>query len=208
MYLLDVNVLLAFWYCDHTAHLKVTQWIRDVEFLNPGIELFKTCSIVELGFIRVASGPAGFAETVEGARSDLREAKAALGAALLSDEVEGDRQPTWVTKSRQTTDGHLLELAGQHKMRLATLDRGIPGAVVIPIHTSEVREPTYARYLEMTTEDPPENLIYDENEVPVPGYPYPRWMIDPETGYPCVRSRLGVPKITSEEVREMLKDFP
>jgi hypothetical protein len=103
-----------------------------------------------------------------------------------------------------------LQLANHHRIRFATLDAHIPGAELIPHEylPSEVREPTYARYLEMTTEDPPENLIYDENEVPVPGYPYPRWMIDPETGYPCVRSRPGVPKITSEEVREMLKDFP
>jgi hypothetical protein len=37
-----------------------------------------------------------------------------------------------VTKSTQTTDGHLLELARTHQAQLATLDTGIPGALLIP----------------------------------------------------------------------------
>jgi hypothetical protein len=32
----------------------------------------------------------------------------------------------------QTTDGHLLELARTHQAQLATLDTGIPGALLIP----------------------------------------------------------------------------
>jgi predicted nucleic acid-binding protein len=202
MYLLDVNVLLGFWYCDHTAHQRVAEWIRDVEFLNPGVDLFKTCAIIELGFIRVASGSAGFAETVEGARADLLEAKATLKATLLNDDVAGDRQPYWVLKSGQTTDGHLLELARRYKMRLATLDRGIPGAVLIPAYTDGVREavPEEGRFVSF------EN--YTGEPGTIPREPDPRWTIDLKTGFPCVRATPGVKKITTEDVKRWLEDFP
>ena len=40
--------------------------------------------------------------------------------------------PSWVKKGKQVTDGHLLELAKANGAALATLDRGIPGAVLIP----------------------------------------------------------------------------
>ena len=40
--------------------------------------------------------------------------------------------PTWVIHSRQTTDGHLLQLANTNGAILATLDEGIPGAFLIP----------------------------------------------------------------------------
>jgi hypothetical protein len=34
--------------------------------------------------------------------------------------------------AKQVTNGHLLELATESSMLLATLDKGIPGAFVIP----------------------------------------------------------------------------
>ena len=40
--------------------------------------------------------------------------------------------PSWVKKGKQVTDGHLLELAKANGAALATLDPGIPGAVLIP----------------------------------------------------------------------------
>ena len=38
--------------------------------------------------------------------------------------------------------------------------------------------------------------------------PEPRVVIDEITGYPVVRARPGVPKITTEDVKRMLEDFP
>lgn len=38
----------------------------------------------------------------------------------------------WVKSGRQTTDGHLAELARAHDSVLATLDERIPSAFVIP----------------------------------------------------------------------------
>jgi len=144
MYLLDVTVLLAFAYKGQVSHWRVTHWIKFVESNGSEGPLFATCSIVELGFVRIAAGKSRLAENLTIARADLQRLKTELHSTLLADEVDGNRLPVWVTKSRQTTDGHLLELATAHHAQLATLDTGIPGAVLIPeriVPPFEVREP-------------------------------------------------------------------
>jgi predicted nucleic acid-binding protein len=145
MYLLDINVLLAFVYDEHVFHHRVSRWIKHVESEKSPIPRFATCSITELGFIRIAGRKAGLAENLTVARADLRRAKAVLGLVLLGDGLDGNRLPGWVTKADQTTDGHLVELAAAHQVQLATLDKGIPGAVLIPEHLDTawmVKEPT------------------------------------------------------------------
>jgi predicted nucleic acid-binding protein len=144
MYLLDINVLLAFWYKEHVWYSRVTRWIQHVKLTEGGHSMFATCAIVDLGFIRIASGTSRLAENLSVARADLRRVKAELGLTLLGDDLDGNQLPVWVTRSAQTTDGHLLELATQYQMRFATLDSGIPGAVLIPEldAPSMVREPT------------------------------------------------------------------
>jgi predicted nucleic acid-binding protein len=132
MYLLDINVLLAFAYDAQVSHQRVSRWIKHIEDAESEGPRFATCSIVDLGFIRIASGPAVFAENLTVARADLRRLKYALDLRLLGDELDGNQLPDWVRKSKQTTDGHLLELATSHHARFATLDTGIPGAVLIP----------------------------------------------------------------------------
>jgi predicted nucleic acid-binding protein len=145
MYLLDINVLLAFRYTAHVHHQRAERWIRCVESLDAEDKPFATCSIVDLGFIRIASGKSGLAENLALARSDLRIATEELRLKFLPDELDGNQLPGWVIRSKQTTDGHLLELATRHKMQFATLDGRIPGAALIPEHidpSSVVREPT------------------------------------------------------------------
>jgi hypothetical protein len=39
--------------------------------------------------------------------------------------------PPWVKTSKDTTDGHLAELAKAHGAMLATLDESIPGSYLI-----------------------------------------------------------------------------
>ena len=41
--------------------------------------------------------------------------------------------PRWVKSAKHVTDGHLAALAARHNARLATLDGGIPGGLVIPL---------------------------------------------------------------------------
>jgi predicted nucleic acid-binding protein len=132
MYLLDINALLAFAYEEHVFHPRVSRWIKHVELETATTPRFATCSITELGFIRIAGRRNGLAENLTFARADLRRIKAALGLVLLSDELDGNRLPGWVMKADQTTDGHLMELAGAHHMQLATFDTGIPGTALIP----------------------------------------------------------------------------
>jgi predicted nucleic acid-binding protein len=147
MYLLDVNVLLAFAYGQQICHARVAHWIRHVNAQEPEGWRFATCSIVELGFIRVAGGKSKLAENLTVARADLRRVKSVLRPRLLGDELDGNRLPEWVMKADQTTDGHLLELATHYKVQFATLDSGIPGALLIPEHVGphdEVREPAPA----------------------------------------------------------------
>jgi predicted nucleic acid-binding protein len=56
MFLLDVNVLLAFAYQRQVCHSRVRRWVRHVDQQHSEDLKFATCSIVELGFIRIASG--------------------------------------------------------------------------------------------------------------------------------------------------------
>ena len=100
MYLLDINVLLAFAYDEQVSHQRVARWIRHIESTETEGPRFATCSIVDLGFIRIASGGAGLAESLTEARADLRWIKRALDLRLLGDELDGNQLPDWVSKSK------------------------------------------------------------------------------------------------------------
>jgi toxin-antitoxin system PIN domain toxin len=136
--LLDVNALLALGYRDHVHHERVGHWFRS---LSKSDQL-ATCAITELGFIRIATSSARYSESVAAAQAALLGLKAASNYRFLPDALTAECLPDWVLKSKQTTDGHLVELALAHGARLATLDAGIPSAVLIPEWPvlSEVRE--------------------------------------------------------------------
>jgi len=51
---------------------------------------------------------------------------------FVADDQDISRLPAWVKTARQTTDGHLVQLAASHGAVLATLDGKIPGAYFIP----------------------------------------------------------------------------
>jgi uncharacterized protein len=131
IYLLDVNVLLALGYGTHVHRARAAQWLRDLQTRELSVNL-ATCSITELGFVRVASGKAGFAENVKVAQEDLKRLKSEKLFIFLDDGLGAHRLPKWVEVSRHVTDGHLLELAAVHHGPLVTLDKGIPGALLIP----------------------------------------------------------------------------
>ena len=143
IHLLDVNVLLALGYEDHVHHERAEGWLDDLHTQQESASL-ATCALTELGFVRVATGKAGFADNVNVAQEDLKRLLTKRVFTFLDDGLGADRLPSWVFKSKQVTDGHLLQLAQLHHGRLVTLDTGIPGAVLIP-ETPEgplmVREP-------------------------------------------------------------------
>jgi len=127
-YLLDVNALLALAHMSHAMHDRAQAWVARLS----RADRLATCAITELGFVRV--GP-------QARLSPDVAASAGLLAALkqcrhppfvvLSDALGAADLPVWVKTPGQTTDGHLLALAGAHGARLATFDAGIPGAVPI-----------------------------------------------------------------------------
>lgn len=141
IYLLDVNVLLAFGFEMHIHHGRVRDWLFVCQREQGEREVtLATCAITELGFIRIASGGARLAESVSAARAGLRRVKIRERFVFLGDDVEAEQLPMWVRKSAQTTDGHLVVLASEHEAQLVTLDRGIPGAYLIPEFQSIVRD--------------------------------------------------------------------
>ncbi len=128
-YLLDVNALLALGLANHQFHTRVAAWIEGQR--SPQLA---TCPITELGFVRIVAQATVYGLNVAQARSMLlRMKKAAEPAfAFIADDRDASHLPTWVKTANQTTDGHLASLASANGAVLATLDRGIPGAYLIP----------------------------------------------------------------------------
>lgn len=127
-YLLDVNALLALAHAAHTRHGTMEGWVTQLR----RTDRLATCAITELGFVRIAP-QARLSPNVAGAREHLAALKRSTRPSfvLLADDLGAEALPAWVRTPPQTTDGHLLALAAAHSCRLATLDGGIPGAVLI-----------------------------------------------------------------------------
>lgn len=128
-YLLDVNLLIALSFERHQFHERATQWA-----LGEQGSALLTCSITELGCIRILANTPEYGLSLEQARTILLRLKSnqRLRLEILADNNDISRLPAWVQTPKQTTDGHLLELAKTHKAVLATLDAKIPGAFLIP----------------------------------------------------------------------------
>jgi predicted nucleic acid-binding protein len=128
-YLLDVNALISFGVTQHQFHQRVVDWIRSERGST-----FLTCSVTEIGFVRVVASVAMYGLSVVQAKTLLLGMKAnrAQPLTFLSDANDISALPAWVRSPAQTTDGHLLQLAKANGADLATLDAGIPGAFLIP----------------------------------------------------------------------------
>jgi len=128
-YLLDVNALIAYGFRRHDFHDRVGAWIRS----RKG-DHFLTCSITELGFVRVLGNVRALGMDVAHAKSLLQELKAwkELPLEFINDGNDISFLPKWTKSPAQTTDGHLVQLANANGAVLATLDEGIPGAFLIP----------------------------------------------------------------------------
>jgi predicted nucleic acid-binding protein len=128
-YLLDVNALIAFGIVQHQFHQRVADWI----YSQRG-STFLTTSVTELGFVRVAASVHAYGLDVAQAKSLLLGMKAnqAQPLTFLQDGNDISLLPQWAKTPTQTTDGHLVQLAKSNGSVLATLDKGIPGAYLIP----------------------------------------------------------------------------
>jgi predicted nucleic acid-binding protein len=132
-YLLDVNALVALGFLQHEFHERVALWVR--RLAAKGTPELATCSITELGFVRVLAQAPQYGLSVAQACDLLRRLKAARSAnfTFITDGQDISRLPGWVKTARQTTDGHLVQLAAASGASLATLDRRIPRAFLIPV---------------------------------------------------------------------------
>ncbi len=132
IYLLDVNTLLALAILEHEFHARVAIWLDRLG--ARGVPEMATCSITELGFVRVLGQAQQYGSSVAQARELLLKVKNGDGVRwrFIADDHDISRLPKWVRTPKQTTDGHLAELAKANEAVLATLDRRIPGAFVIP----------------------------------------------------------------------------
>jgi predicted nucleic acid-binding protein len=132
-YLLDVNALIALGFLEHSLHDRTATWVSGMR--GPSAPQLLTCAITELGFVRVISQAPQYGFTVHQARTLLvRLTKSrTVRFGFLDDNHGASNLPAWATSSKQTTDGHLAELARGHDAILATLDNRIPGSFLIPL---------------------------------------------------------------------------
>jgi predicted nucleic acid-binding protein len=116
-------------FSQHTFHNRIESWLESMDQVD-----LATCAITELGFVRILAQLPDHEITVESAQEMLALLKATSRASFtfLVDDVGVDLLPKWVKNPGQTTDGHLVALAKAHGAVLATLDRKIPGAFLIP----------------------------------------------------------------------------
>ena len=130
--LLDVNVLVAWGWKEHSDHERVAKWLV-LERSQPDTG-FLTSPIPELGFIRVSVQRAAGAIAAREACSALEGMLASLGKThlFIPDDLRGSALPAWCKGAARTTDAYLLALATAHGAKLATLDKGIPDAFVVP----------------------------------------------------------------------------
>jgi predicted nucleic acid-binding protein len=131
-YLLDVNVLVALGFLQHEFHESVASWVHTLA--SREIPELATCSITELGFVRVLAQASQYGFTISHARTLLLRLKTgnSLRFTFIPDDHDVSHIPAWVNTAKQITDGHLVQLAKAKNAILATLNEKIPGAFVIP----------------------------------------------------------------------------
>ena len=127
-----MNVLVALGFLQHEFHQRVASWVRTLA--SRGVPELATCSITELGFVRVIAQAPQYGFTIAHARTLLLRVKTgnSLKFTFITDDHDVSQIPAWVKTAKQITDGHLVQLAKAKNAILATLDEKIPGAFLIP----------------------------------------------------------------------------
>ncbi|MFY9744202.1 MAG: type II toxin-antitoxin system VapC family toxin [Candidatus Sulfotelmatobacter sp.] len=138
-YLLDVNVLIALAWPEHSQHAVARAW-----FSRRNPKGWATCPLVQAGFVRIVSNPnfsprsVSVQEAIEALRDSLADKAHNFWADSISfpDAVRMLDRP--ITGHQQITDAYLVALAIENRGKLATLDRGI--ARLAPTGVVEVIE--------------------------------------------------------------------
>jgi uncharacterized protein len=112
-HLLDVNFLIACGWESHVEHAQASRWLRRAS-------AFATCSIGEMGFLRVSLSPA-YGANFQDAMTALR-AIVTMGAHRFLPDATRAQSLRQISTSKDVTDAHLVELARRHRLKLATFD--------------------------------------------------------------------------------------
>ena len=131
IYLMDVDALVSLTFDTHALHERVAKWLT---ILNARRDVLASSAITELGVVRILSLQLAANLSILEAQAALARVKSnsTIPFVFVADALGADQLPAWVMNSRQTTDGHLVSLASAHGAVLATLDRKIHGAFLIP----------------------------------------------------------------------------
>jgi len=124
--LLDVNILTALLWPAHEHHARAHRW-----FGHRGDAGWATCSLTQLGFVRIVSNPAFSTDALSPAGAvELLAANLSHGAHEFWTEnlpvpaaLKG--METGLQGYKQLTDAYLLALASRRSGVLATFDRGL-----------------------------------------------------------------------------------
>jgi|SRR6185437_6807814 len=115
-HLLDVNVLLAAIWTNHSRYSVTDAWLKEKRVV--------VSPIVELGFLRISTNAkAPFNVSMADARKALEKFLSDTNAARIPDDLPA--LDSKADKSERVTDLYLADLAEKHGFKLATLDTGI-----------------------------------------------------------------------------------
>ena len=125
-FLLDVNVLIAMAWPQHTSHTAVSAWLR--RHAGRG---WATCALTELAFVRILANPAFTSDALspknalELLKRNLSHTAHQFWSCDLGYAEAVDSFLGFIIGHQQTTDAYLLGLAVSRKGKLVTLYRGI-----------------------------------------------------------------------------------
>jgi uncharacterized protein len=120
-HLMDVNLLLAAIWEDHSQHERAFRWLEGKKLA--------VCPLTELGFIRISTNPKAINAPMAKTRALLKNFLNDRAVGQIPDDVPAlDSKPQ---KSGQVTDSYLTTLADKHGMKLATLDGNIKHPAVV-----------------------------------------------------------------------------
>jgi uncharacterized protein len=115
-HLLDVNLLLACTWSNHADHARANRWLNSVAE-------FATAPITQMGFLRVSMSLA-YGACFADARMALDAIVQLPTHRFLTDAIPAASLPD-LANGRQVTDAHLVRLAAEHNLKLATLDAAL-----------------------------------------------------------------------------------
>jgi toxin-antitoxin system PIN domain toxin len=129
-FLLDINVLIALSWPDHSLRTRAERW-----FAARGHLAWATCPLTQAGFVRILSNPAfsPHALTPRDAlsllESNLKHPNHQFWAASIPLGGAVAKVNAKLQGHRQITDAYLVGLAAQRKGKLATMDGGVMSLV-------------------------------------------------------------------------------